>query len=101
MPATELDRWAAFYAVNPFGSFREDLRFARLNETVVRMHADPKKIRTLSVWDFMPFDKKPEPSPVQLVTQLSGIFGRPGEIELAPHTEDELVLHGWIPLSTN
>lgn len=89
MPASEYQRWQAFYAVDPFGDERADLRIAQLTALTANAHSDPKKRRkAYEAWDFMPFSEKPKPvrveqSPQAVVASVFAIFGVP------PNLSDE------------
>ena len=48
----ELTEWAAYYKLEPFGEYRQDLRAAIVSSTVWNVQADKK--HKLTIDDFMP-----------------------------------------------
>lgn len=72
----QLTEWAAFYAIDPFGEERADLRNAMLMAQTANMHRDDKKHpNPFPLSEFMPFAERPEP-PKQTTADLKAWFAR-------------------------
>lgn len=66
--ARELAEWEAYYAIEPFGEERADLRAGIIAATVANAHRDAKKHKHgFKAEDFMPkFDRPQKQTPEQL-----------------------------------
>lgn len=74
MSAIEFDGWAAYFAVEPFGAERADLRAGIVAATVANANRDPKKRREpFQPSDFMPFHEKGDPTDDQLAAKLRAL----------------------------
>lgn len=64
MSARELDEWAKYAAIEPFGEDRADLRMGILASVIANASRDPdKRPKPFEPKDFMP-DFEPAPPPV-------------------------------------
>lgn len=74
----ELTEWAAYYQLDPFGSYRADLQAGVVASTMANIHA--KKGHTFGPSDFMPRFGEPEPvksmSPDEIKDKLRMMFGK-------------------------
>lgn len=70
IPSTLLTEWKAFYQLEPFGEWREDLRAAKICAIIANVNRDEKrKPKPFSPADFMPdFTQQyqPDKPPVSL-----------------------------------
>ena len=75
----ELAEWAAYYRINPFGSYRSDLQAA--NVAMVTAQVNAKKGHVFKLTDFMLKFGEPEPSksmtPKEIRERINQMFGRP------------------------
>lgn len=69
MPAAEFNLWAAYYRAAPWGDYRADLRAGIISATVANVQRDPKSKPFVPV-DFMPFEQRPPPPPVDIEANI-------------------------------
>jgi len=74
----ELTEWAAYYQLDPFGSYRADLQAGVVASTMANIHA--KKGHKFGPSDFMPRFGEPEKaksmSPDEIKDKLRRMFGK-------------------------
>ena len=74
----ELTEWAAYYQLDPFGSYRADLQAGVVASTMANIHA--KKGHTFGPADFIPRfgdpEKSPSMSPDDIKAKLHRMFGK-------------------------
>jgi hypothetical protein len=74
----EIAEWAAYYQLDPFGSYRGDLQTANVAMWIAQVNA--KKGHTFKLADFMLKFGEPEPTktmtPKEIHDRLSMMFGR-------------------------
>lgn len=73
LSSEELTEWAAFYQIEPFGEYREDLRAGIVASTLANIHA--KKGHSFKPKDFMPvFQDAQAPKPAISGEQVVSFF---------------------------
>ena len=73
----ELLEWREFYALEPWGDERADLRSGIVASILANTNRDPKKRpQPFEPTDFMPFYEKPKPSPQELAHKIRTALGR-------------------------
>lgn len=77
MSSQELTGWQTYFAIEPFGEERADLRAATGTSAVVNTlrAAHFKNPDMTSPVDFMPFTEKPDPTTEALVEKIEKLFG--------------------------
>jgi hypothetical protein len=69
----ELTEWAAYFELDPFGSYRSDLQAALVSSTIANVHAT--KGHRFSPKDFMlRFQSDPEPASVMSGAAVLAMF---------------------------
>ncbi len=80
MSSAEFAEWMAYYAIEPFGEERADLRMGVLASLIANINRDPKKQREpFTPSDFMPrFEVEPQPKRVgwqEMLAKMKAIKG--------------------------
>ena len=57
----ELAEWVAFYSLEPFGGYREDLQAGIIASTIANCNRSSRSSRTFSPQDFMPIGDHAKP----------------------------------------
>lgn len=66
MSSTELTEWIAYYSIDPFGNYREDLRMGISASLAANISRDSKRRpEPFTPQDFMPFIEKEKPNQVK------------------------------------
>ena len=71
--ASDFQRLADYYRVDPWDQRRGDLRVGILTATIAQMFGGKKGARGYTPADFMPFEVKQRPSKAQLVEKFKGM----------------------------
>jgi hypothetical protein len=75
MSSRELSEWAAYFAIEPFGEERADLRAGIVASTIANVHAG-RKGKPFAPVDFMPFQERDKSQ--KLSAQILGFFKNRG-----------------------
>lgn len=76
MSHREYRDWQEFYALEPFGDERADLRAGIVASVIANVNRDAKKHpEPFAPGDFMPFYEKPAPSPAELAHKIRAALG--------------------------
>jgi len=68
--------WGEYYAVEPWGEERGDLRSGIIASLIANTNRDPKRQpKPFEPVDFMPYYEKPQPSPEQLAHKIRAALG--------------------------
>lgn len=79
MPATEVARWRAFYAIEPFGELREDYRNAMVCRALARLGGEKRDLQLrLFMIDWWKAPPTPEEIEARQIAELDGMFGAEG-----------------------
>lgn len=73
MPARQLNRWLAYYSLEPFGAVRGDIQAGVIASTVANVHRG-KTQTAFTPNDFLPnFKPKPKQTGAQIAAALNSI----------------------------
>lgn len=76
MSHAEFLEWHDYYATEPFGEERGDLRAGIVASIIANVNRDPKKRKEpYQPTDFMPFYEAPPPTPEQVAHKIRAALG--------------------------
>lgn len=75
MSARQFEEWAVFYAQDPWGEFRADLRAGIVASTLANIHRKPRAPAFLPV-DFMPYVERPPIAEADLERKIDTFMSR-------------------------
>lgn len=68
--------WQEYFALEPFGEERADLRAGIVASVIANVNRDPKKRKEpYAPLDFMPYTERPKPTPEQVAHKIRAALG--------------------------